>query len=38
MKMPALFGYMAWSMAILVPLFILVTWLFFTAGAPLAGG
>jgi Na+/H+ antiporter NhaD/arsenite permease-like protein len=28
-KMPSFFGYMAWSMAILVPLFALMTWLFF---------
>jgi len=28
-KMPSFFGYMAWSTAILVPLFLLVTWLFF---------
>ncbi len=36
-KMPSFFGYMAWSMAILIPIFILVTILFFAAGAPLAG-
>jgi Na+/H+ antiporter NhaD/arsenite permease-like protein len=28
-KMPSFFGYMAWSGAILVPLFALMTWLFF---------
>ncbi|MFM2422762.1 MAG: hypothetical protein RL291_1292, partial [Pseudomonadota bacterium] len=28
-KMPSFFGYMLWSGAILVPLFILVTWVFF---------
>ncbi|MCU0789577.1 MAG: sodium:proton antiporter [Nitratireductor sp.] len=28
-KMPSFFGYMAWSIAILVPSFALVTWLFF---------
>ena len=28
-KMPSFFGYMAWSIAILVPLFILMTWIFF---------
>jgi Na+/H+ antiporter NhaD/arsenite permease-like protein len=28
-KMPSFFGYMAWSVGILVPLFILDTWLFF---------
>lgn len=27
--MPSFFGYMAWSCGILVPCFILVTWLFF---------
>jgi hypothetical protein len=27
--MPSFFGYMAWSCAILLPLFGLVTWLFF---------
>jgi Na+/H+ antiporter NhaD/arsenite permease-like protein len=27
-KMPGFFGYMAWSVAILIPLFGLVTWLF----------
>jgi Na+/H+ antiporter NhaD/arsenite permease-like protein len=29
-KMPSFFGYMAWSCAILVPLFILMTFIFFT--------
>ncbi len=28
-KMPSFFGYMAWSVGILVPLFVLLTWLFF---------
>ena len=28
-NMPSFFGYMAWSMAILVPLFILMTFIFF---------
>ncbi|MDQ7744015.1 sodium:proton antiporter [Hydrogenophaga pseudoflava] len=28
-KMPSFFGYMAWSVGILVPLFALMTWLFF---------
>ncbi|MFA5681102.1 MAG: sodium:proton antiporter, partial [Hydrogenophaga sp.] len=28
-KMPSFFGYMAWSIGILVPLFVLLTWLFF---------
>ncbi len=28
-KMPSFFGYMAWSVAILVPLFGVVTWIFF---------
>lgn len=28
-RMPSFFGYMAWSMAILVPLYLLLTWLFF---------
>jgi Na+/H+ antiporter NhaD/arsenite permease-like protein len=28
-KMPSFFGYMLWSIAILIPLFILVTFLFF---------
>jgi Na+/H+ antiporter NhaD/arsenite permease-like protein len=28
-KMPSFFGYMAWSGAILIPLFLLDTWLFF---------
>jgi len=28
-KMPSFFGYMAWSLGILIPLFILDTWLFF---------
>ncbi|QCK85381.1 sodium:proton antiporter [Phreatobacter aquaticus] len=35
--MPSFFGYMLWSGAILVPIFILVTLLFFIRGAPLAG-
>ena len=29
-KMPSFFGYMAWSVGILIPLFILDTWLFFS--------
>ncbi len=36
-KMPSFFGYMVWSTAILVPIFIVVTLLFFTSGAPLSG-
>jgi len=28
-RMPSFFGYMAWSVGILVPLFALLTWLFF---------
>lgn len=28
-RMPSFFGYMAWSVGILVPLFLLLTWLFF---------
>ncbi|QTD47033.1 sodium:proton antiporter [Ottowia testudinis] len=28
-KMPSFFGYMAWSFGILMPLFVVVTWLFF---------
>jgi Na+/H+ antiporter NhaD/arsenite permease-like protein len=28
-KMPSFFGYMAWSLAVLVPLFAVVTWVFF---------
>ncbi len=28
-KMPSFFGYMAWSVAILVPLFAIMTWVFF---------
>ena len=28
-KMPSFFGYMAWSVGILVPIFVLVTFLFF---------
>jgi Na+/H+ antiporter NhaD/arsenite permease-like protein len=28
-KMPSFFGYMAWSVAVLIPLFIVVTLLFF---------
>jgi Na+/H+ antiporter NhaD/arsenite permease-like protein len=35
--MPSFFGYMAWSGAILIPIFVLVTVLFFIPGAPLAG-
>jgi Na+/H+ antiporter NhaD/arsenite permease-like protein len=30
-KMPSFFGYMAWSLAVLIPLFLLVTLLFFRA-------
>lgn len=30
LRMPSFFGYMAWSMVILVPVFILITWVFFT--------
>ena len=29
-KMPSFFGYMAWSIAFLIPCFLLVTWVFFT--------
>lgn len=36
-RMPSFFGYMAWSMVILVPIFAMVTLLFFTVRAPLAG-
>jgi Na+/H+ antiporter NhaD/arsenite permease-like protein len=28
-RMPSFFGYMAWSVGILVPLFLIETWLFF---------
>jgi Na+/H+ antiporter NhaD/arsenite permease-like protein len=28
-KMPSFFGYMAWSCAVLVPLFIVMTFIFF---------
>ena len=28
-KMPSFFGYMAWSIVFLLPLFVLQTWLFF---------
>lgn len=35
--MPSFFGYMLWSGAVLIPIFILVTLLFFARGAPLAG-
>jgi Na+/H+ antiporter NhaD/arsenite permease-like protein len=28
-KMPSFFGYMAWSAGILIPLFVLVTFIFF---------
>jgi hypothetical protein len=28
--MPSFFGYMLWSCGVLVPCFLLVTWLFFT--------
>jgi Na+/H+ antiporter NhaD/arsenite permease-like protein len=27
--MPSFFGYMAWSIAVLIPTFLLVTWVFF---------
>lgn len=30
-RMPSFFGYMVWSVGILVPLFALMTWLFFVA-------
>ncbi len=33
-KMPSFFGYMVWSIAVLIPLFILVTFLFFMTGSP----
>ncbi|MGQ3358767.1 MAG: sodium:proton antiporter [Phreatobacter sp.] len=36
-KMPSFFGYMVWSVAILIPIFVLVTLLFFIRSAPLAG-
>jgi Na+/H+ antiporter NhaD/arsenite permease-like protein len=36
-KMPSFFGYMVWSGLILVPIFVLVTFLFFVPGAPLKG-
>ena len=36
-KMPSFFGYMIWSGLILIPIFIVVTLLFFVRGAPLAG-
>jgi len=36
-NMPSFFGYMAWSVAILIPVFVLVTVLFFIRSAPLAG-
>ncbi len=36
-KMPSFFGYMVWSVAILIPIFVIVTLLFFVRGAPLAG-
>lgn len=36
-RMPSFFGYMAWSGLILIPIFILVTLLFFVSGAPLKG-
>ncbi|MBN8942690.1 MAG: sodium:proton antiporter [Rhizobiales bacterium] len=36
-KMPSFFGYMAWSTAILIPIFVVVTVLFFMPAAPLAG-
>jgi Na+/H+ antiporter NhaD/arsenite permease-like protein len=29
-RMPSFFGYLGWSMCILVPIFALSTWLFFT--------
>lgn len=28
-RMPSFFGYMAWSVGILIPLFALLTWIFF---------
>lgn len=28
-RMPSFFGYMAWSVGILVPCFVVLTWLFF---------
>ncbi len=41
-KMPGFFGYMLWSGAILLPLFVVVGWLFFAGNATrlrlLAGG
>ncbi len=33
-RMPSFFGYMRWSASILIPLFILVTFLFFQVGSP----
>jgi Na+/H+ antiporter NhaD/arsenite permease-like protein len=36
-KMPSFFGYMVWSVTILIPIFVVVTLLFFVRGAPLAG-
>jgi Na+/H+ antiporter NhaD/arsenite permease-like protein len=33
-KMPSFFGYMIWSIAILIPLFIAVTFLFFMGTSP----
>ncbi len=33
-KMPSFFGYMIWSIAILIPLFVAVTFLFFMGGTP----
>jgi Na+/H+ antiporter NhaD/arsenite permease-like protein len=36
-RMPSFFGYMIWSGLILVPIFILVTFLFFVPGASLGG-
>ena len=32
-KMPSFFGYMAWSVGILMPLFVLVTFIFFNPAA-----
>ena len=31
-KMPSFFGYMAWSVCILIPVFVLVTFVFFVLG------
>jgi Na+/H+ antiporter NhaD/arsenite permease-like protein len=28
-KMPSFFGYMAWSVGILIPIFVLITFIFF---------